>query len=181
MKHEFTDTDIGLAGASAALKGGVAPTPVSTNFLKRFLDHLPDPDDEWQECEFEDIQAGDRVRLVLKNGPLTDSPTIIEAEPHVAKAHYLAWSRHRTGSTIEASDVQAVYRIPKPVTTPDPAEHSVILVRQAGVVSHNAPAPYIWTGDVYASLDGPLNHCDPDEITDWEPADIVPKAVASNA
>jgi hypothetical protein len=145
-----------------------------TQTITRLIDdgHLQQPDsDEWQECRFEDIQPGDRVRLVLKNGPLTDSPTIIETEPHVAKAHYLGWTRHQTGSTIEASDVQAVYRIPKKIIHPDPAEHPVIILHRPNGAG-TTPVSYAWTGQHYRSFDG-QEYFSANEITDWSPAKVV--------
>lgn len=55
MKHKFTDQQIIEAFEEAELAG-------DWEAFKRFLNALPDPQDDWIECTFHDIQKGDRVK-----------------------------------------------------------------------------------------------------------------------
>jgi len=168
MRHDFSNADIGRAGASAALKGGVAPSPVSTVFLKRFLDHLPESDDDWQECGFNDFLPTDkRVKAVFAGGSIIEGTPDRRNHEHVFLVD---------GPVIHSYDDATFYRIPAPVQHPDPAEHPVIIVdtNYGGLKGRH---PFVWDGEIYAAVSGPIKHANPETITDWEPADIVPKVV----
>lgn len=139
-------------------------------------DYLQQPaTDEWVECSFEDIQKGDRVKLVCKVGQLGLSPSIVEVEPDVVSPEYITWARGNNLGVIERSDVQAVYRIPKPVQHPDPEVHAVIIVSGAYDVEWDHAYAYVSDGTGYNIVE-PINSDSrllPEAIHNWSPAKVV--------
>lgn len=147
----------------------------------------PDQQDDWQECAFEEIRKGDRVKKVL----VTESGQIHTTEG-VANYYLVAgdlrwwftekasWKDSGVDQYIARSDephggpVQVtLYRIPAPVQHPDPEQHPVILVKSTKNREHNPPEPAVAKSQgYYSTINSGLYT--PKHITDWEPAKIVP-------
>lgn len=165
MQHNYTNSELDTAvGESFDITGDAPLLDVSFNGLRKFLDALPEPQDEWEACDFEDIRKGDRVRIV-RLGRTTDFhwPVI---ETH---GTFLVLQDHTQCSNFHKA---VYYRIPAPVTHPDPMEHHII-------TCHDRENDYFWNGVTgkYMGLYDPRNLYSREDFINWSPA----KVVADNA
>lgn len=130
--------------------------------------------DDWQQCRFEDIQKGDRVKRIFTkvSGSKITKEGVAEhlvdgsiwstsCGMRLASNNYVP---HETG-------LVTLYRIPAPVTHPDPEEHPVIVIYRPNG-NGKTPVSYAWTGQHYRSFDG-QEYFSANEITDWSPAKVV--------
>ena len=132
--------------------------------LRRILDHLPSQQDEWQECAFDEIRKGDRVRMAQAGRTTDFHLPVTEAHPT-----YLVFQGGTQCSYFQKANY---YRIPAPVQHPDPEEHPV-------VINGNGTA-WFWSGlgDEYHSPERPGEY--KDRFTNWTPGEVVPKVVETN-
>jgi|SRR5690625_104213 len=132
-----------------------------------------DESDEWEPCGRSELRIGDYLRCESPYGTFTSS------EP-------IKWFRLTTqhidiefenGSCIEINTTnKTVYRKPKPIVHPDPAEHPVIIVRESTVLPKGSePQKVVYVRPYYRN---DIWNGAPETITDWEPADIVAKVIA---
>lgn len=127
--------------------------------LRTLLYHLPDQQDDWQECSWDDIlHTDERVKAEYISG------TVIEGIPDGISNNgiYLV-----DGNSIPFSTDARWYRIPAPVVAPDPAEHPVIIDEMG--------EPWFWVGldDDYHSHTRPSTFRSPSDFTFWTPAKVV--------
>ena len=164
MRHNYTNDDL-LRAATAAKDAISDPYKnVPLTYLNHFLDALPDLQDDWQECSWDDIlHTDERVKAEYFSG------TVIEGIPDGISDNgiYIV-----DGNFIPFSTDARWYRIPAPVVAPDPAEHPV-------VIDGNGTA-WFWsgTGDEYHSPERPSEY--KDRFTNWTPGEVVPKVVETN-
>lgn len=149
---------------------GWADTDMSVRdwMMGRLNAALPDQPDEWERCEFSDIRKGDRVRAefidITYEGTAVDVRDYKIAIGHNRNEILLAWKN------------PDLYRIPAPVVHPDPAVSPVIIVHESDMIlSLDAPLKMLWVGRTYRDSEYSLK---PQDITEWEPADIVAKVIA---
>src|SRR5690625_3226947 len=95
--------------------------------LRAFLEALPDQPDEWEQCRFEDVKDTDlNVRFVFDDG------SIIQGKPHMRCLTEIdLWTGYvitQVTMTAAKKGKAKIYRIPAPVTPPDPAQHQFIRV-----------------------------------------------------
>lgn len=122
-----------------------------------------DTQDDWQECAWGDVlHTDERVKAEYISG------TVIEGVPDGISDNgvYLV-----DGNLIPYSPDAKWYRIPAPVTHPDPEEHPVIVTYRPNG-NGKTPVSYAWTGQHYRSFDG-QEYFSANEITDWSPAKVV--------
>ena len=156
-------------GVSQEVTGDDYILEVSFEGIRAFLNALPEPQDDWIECAFEDIQKGDRVRIVTENFYTEyDHPVLEVGQTSICSTILFA-----CGTRAFLDDYNALYRIPAPVVTPNPAEYPVILVTAADRVAYDQPEPHVWDGEAYSALDRALSYLMPTQITDWSPAKVV--------
>ena len=165
MKHGFTDDQIVDAKHAAAKnlsRDWISGFDVTD--IRAILDALPEPEiDEWQECGFKELHATDkRVKAVFIGGSIIEGTPDRRNEEHVFLVD---------GPVIHSYDDATFYRIPKPVTPPDPAENPVIIIYRPNG-NGKTPVTYAWTGQHYRSFDG-NEYFSAQEITDWTPAKVV--------
>lgn len=185
MQHEYTEQQLDHAmGASHDITGDDDILEVSFEGIRAFLNSLPEPDpqDDWEACEFADIRKGDRVKEVVNHGHGT-----IEAIEGVAHfkapgiGGHLAWKPRGSVYQLALDDHESdshkvtLYRIPAPVVAPDPVEHPVIYVRDSDIVNF-VPKIMVWYRDAYVAGRQGLS---PEQITDWQQIDPA-KVVADN-
>lgn len=130
---------------------------------EKFISALPEPQQDWQECTWDDIlHTDERVKAEYISG------TVIEGIPDGISDNgiYLVDSNF-----IPFSTDARWYRIPAPVVAPDPAEHPVVLVRESVNTKYDKPIPMIWDGGEF--YESPKTSLHISTITDWEPAKVV--------
>ena len=161
---KYTDEQINEAIMLANQTGRVYSW--ETEMYRNVIKHLPTPaSDEWIECAFEDIQKGDRVRMVQAGRTTDFHLPVIEAHP----THLVLQDNTQCSNFHKA----VYYRIPAPVQPPDPDNNPVILVREVHGKTYDPPVVAIVRDSstqnhpvyVYAAF--------PDYITDWSPARVV--------
>lgn len=136
---------------------------------EKFISALPEPQQDWQECTWDDIlHTDERVKAEYISG------TVIEGIPDGISDEGI----HLVGSNFMPNSTDARwYRIPAPVVAPDPAEHPVILIHRSSGIKHVPPAVAItrknnMTDDIhYVFKDYGVQS--PADITEWEPAKVV--------
>jgi hypothetical protein len=164
MKHEFTDEQIYTAkhlAASRMNRDWISRFNVKD--IRAFLDALPEPEsDEWQECRFEDVQKGDRVKVVDTHE--AGDKTAYEGDVLQVSKDLVMTAHHPLHSVYNSK----WYRIPAPVQHPDPAEHPAIVVIEADCFKGQDPQVLVWTGGKYENDSWMF---DEDDITDWLPID----------
>lgn len=174
MKQEFTDDQIIEAKNVAAYN-------TSREWISRFnvvdiraiLEALPEPEqDEWEACAFEDIQKGDRVRLVQAGRTTDFHLPVIETHP----THLVLQDNTQCSNFHKA----LYYRIPAPVVHPDPLHDLTILVHGAYGNQYKFPTAYTSDGSAYNIVGLGDTRILPEDITEWEPAKVVPKVVADD-
>ena len=148
---------------------------VATFWNKRHA--LPDPQDDWQECTFEDIQKGDRFKVEHANWSYEGQVKWIDAE--------VICYDPRFGTAITPQNIDdmrgiTLYRIPAPVVHPDPEDHPVIVnvaVHKPGTNSTHRYDYATWdVGEYYDcwSNDGKYYGAwRPSAIVEWSPAKVV--------
>ena len=172
MRHEYDDEQINDASRTAANYGSCGE--LHSNYLRRFLDALPEPDpqDDWQQCSWGDISHTDeRVKAEHTSG------TIIEGVPDGISDNgvYLV-----DGNLIPYSPDAKWYRIPAPVQHPDPEEHPVIAnvaVHKPGTNSTHRYDYATWDiGEYYDCWSNEGKYYGawrPSAIVEWSPAKVV--------
>lgn len=183
MKHEFTDEQIFESNKIAARTTG-------RDWISRFnlrdvraiLDALPEPDqqDDWQECAFEDIQKGDRVKKVTTKEGTTET---LEGTASQRLGKYTkSWANDQDRLIFDnhefCDQLVRYYRIPAPVVAPNPAEHPVITIKAINGEPIDAPGNAMFWGGHYRY--GYDDMTIAEDITDWEPAKVVPKNFEGN-
>lgn len=143
------------------------------NDVRAILDALPEPaTGDWQECRFEEIQKGDRVRWVNPHNEDNESYEIIVH--NVGNEERVLYSKTNSyyfppGAVLD--------RIPAPVQHPDPAEHPVLLVHDTTRRVSLGGMTGVLQGDgsyaIYRSTNDIWGYLPPDEITDWSPGKVV--------
>ena len=162
---KYTDDQINEAIMLANQTGKVYVW--ETEMYRNVIKHLPDQQDDWQECKFADIRTGDRVRWEVPASEDKESYEIIVR--HLSEEPRVLYSN--TGS-YHFPDGVILYRIPAPVTPPDPAEHPYIKCVHRDGSEYDLGAS---NGRVYSLFkDGRLLvQVAPHEITYWTPAKVV--------
>lgn len=173
MKHEFTDEQIFESNKIAARTTGRDwISRFNLRDVRAFLDALPEPDpqDDWQECWFNDFHPTDkRVKAVFIGG------SIIEGTPDRRNSEHVFLV---DGPVIHSYDDATFYRIPEPVQHPDPEVNRVVFVHATAQQRYDSlqeyPSPVFhfhwsdnkWRGDISTVLDT-------EDILEWEPAKVV--------
>lgn len=165
---KYTDDQINEAVMLANQTGKVYVW--ETEMYRDVIKHLPDQQDDWQECKFADIRRNDRVRWEVPASEDKESYEIIVR--HLSEEPRVVYSN--TGS-YHFPDGVILYRIPAPVTPPDPAEHPVIIVHKELAYDFtqtpDGGQAMMWNGDTYENADYEF-FCK--DITDWTPAKVTP-------
>lgn len=143
--------------------------------LQAFLQHRaahPRQQDDWQECTFDAVKDIDEMVLFeFKNG------SKIQGRPE--------W-RNKTDIHLWVGDIllevalrdaekgkATIYRKPKKIVHPDPAEHPVILIpRYNGVDRDPHLTPVVWDGRYYKTVNE-TEYFSAKDITNWTPAKVV--------
>ena len=175
MKHEFTDKQITTAANKSLFHYGEYNSErgyswsMTAESLRSFLNALPEPQDDWEECTFEDIQKGDRVRMVQAARTTDFHLPVIETHP----THLVLQDNTQCSNFHKA----VYYRIPAPVQPPDPDNNPVILVREVHGKTYDPPVVAIVrdssTQNHPVYVYGDNGSAFPDYITDWSPAKVV--------
>lgn len=165
---KYTDEQINEAIMLANQTGRVYSW--ETEMYRNVIKHLPTPaSDEWIECAFEDIQKGDRVRMVQAGRTTDFHLPVIEAHP----THLVLQDNTQCSNFHKA----VYYRIPAPVVHPDPKKHPVILVHEASGITRNPPvvalSARIPETERYRYVFSGYGAQWPSDITEWEPAKVV--------
>lgn len=151
------------------------PGPVyawELSMYKKVIDALPEPQDEWEACAFEDIRKGDRVKR-------------IHTHPNGERAIFEGTATSGTNSVWDGQTVMSLatacddlpredqvsvtlFRIPAPVVHPDPMEHHII-------TCHDRENDYFWNGVTgkYMGLYDPRNLYSREDFINWSPAKVV--------
>lgn len=175
MQHNYTNSELDTAvGESYDITGDAPLLDVSFNGLRKFLDTLPEPQDDWVECEFEDIRKGDMVRMVQVGRTTDFHLPVIETHP----THLVLQDNTQCSNFHKA----VYYRIPAPAQHPDPAvqryivdhdDNNMLYQSYVGVSTQEADHMYY----------SPQNYLGvaPENFTNWSEAVIkVPKEVADS-
>lgn len=178
MRHEFTDDQIIDAKHAAARhmsRDWISRFNVKD--IRAFLNALPEPQDDWEECAFEDIQKGDLVKWFYRDKDRENTC--------IGVAHRLAYTNEawvtESGAIVADISVQGqYYRIPAPVQHPDPLHDLTILVHGAYGNQYKFPSAYTSDGSAYNIVGLGDTRILPEDITEWEPAKVVPKVVADD-
>ncbi|NWN89206.1 MAG: hypothetical protein HLX51_11815 [Micrococcaceae bacterium] len=144
---------------------------------KKFIDALPDQPDDWQECTFEEICTGDQIKTRRRGVTSVYEHPVVSTYRSGPLGRRISLER---GGLHPDSDT-TFYRIPAPVVHPVPAEHPVIIVQNANNICWMARPAYWDSGtQEYVFQDAACTGFSPSEITEWEPASIVPKKVVED-
>lgn len=154
---EYTDKQL-----SYALINSDYDRFLTVSSLRAILDALPDPQDEWQQCRFEDIRKGDRVKVVRLNGDLYEA-TVTGVGKDLIQSKFAHFYPEYASAT---------YRIPAPAVNPTPEAHPVIIVRGTEYGALDVATPMIHDGGGF--YESPKGSYKADIITDWSPAKVVP-------
>lgn len=190
MKHDYTEGElfkaIIYASENESLRivtdnGDTVISYGAVYSLQRILQALPDREhaDDWQECKFEDIRKGDRVKRSENRLFYTNS----QEGAALRKNEYGDWFITPLGHILKEDDTNediTLYRIPAPVVPPDPEEHPLIIVKNYETSTDffkeitacwraSERYPERWA---YRALDG-MYTLHLDKITEWEPAKVV--------
>lgn len=137
------------------------------SFMMSKLDSAMTPQDDWQECGFNDFRPTDkRVKAAFIGG------SIIEGTPDRRNSEHVFLV---DGPVISSHDDATFYRIPAPVVHPDPTECPVIYAKDSDIVNF-VPKIMVWYRDSYVAGWQGLS---PEQITDWQQIDPA-KVVADN-
>ena len=174
MKQEFEPHVIAEAvEKSYQISGDLPMLDVSINGLRAFLDALPEPQDDFQRggviLDTDDVRKGDRVLIMnLANNLYEVTVTAIDERAIIWK-----------GSSITKSSIDRIYLMDRPVQHPDPKKHPVILVHEASGITRNPPvvalSARIPETERYRYVFSGYGAQWPSDITEWEPADVVPR------
>lgn len=143
------------------------------DMFKQFLDHLPVPHDDLhvgdiEVIDIEDVLEGDRVLVRTKNNSL------YQVYVKTNHDHAMSWVE----GMLTYNEIKRVYLVDRPIQHPDPAEHPVIIVNESTVLpTGSEPQKVIFVRPYYRN---DIWAAEPETITKWEPADIVPKVVETN-
>lgn len=171
MRHEYTDIEMTAAADIAVTQTSSTYSAVGLPYLRAFLDALPEPQDDWQQCTFEDVSMFDESVLFV-----FDDGTKVQGKPYSRnKTDIYMWVGD-LAYVISLRDVKkgkaTIYRKPKKIDHPNPAEHPVIIVHLHNGVKETKRA-FVWNGESYGCLDGPHSFLAPHQITEWSPAKVV--------
>lgn len=167
---EYTDDQINEAIMLANQTGAVYAW--ETEMYRNVIECLPKPQDDWQECTFDDIRKGDRVKRVytFPNGSVGASEGIAAKKEPGFAAHW-RWVDQDgliLGISSDNNDPHVTFsRIPAPVVHPDPSEHPAIYVKDSHIVNF-IPKIMVWYREAYVAGRQCLF---PKQITDWHPVD----------
>jgi hypothetical protein len=130
-------------------------------------DALPEPDDDWQECGFNDFLPTDkRVKAVFAGGSIIEGTPDRRNHEHVFLVD---------GPVIHSYDDATFYRIPAPVQHPDPAQHPVIL--DPHTTDDEVFDYAVWDAEdfylCYTHEGEYMRGAEPSEITKFTPAKVV--------
>ena len=186
MKHKFTDTQLRQAVADY-LEDAEVDLSISAlgeffwtqqvKSLRKMLDALPEPDDEWQVCTIDQIRKGDRVRWQDPGMEDTCTYEIIADHTEAEDPGWILFSRTESYYFPPGAVVD---RIPAPVQHPDPLSDLAILVHGAYGRHFENPTAYISDGGAYNIVGLGDSRIYPHDINEWEPAKVVPKVVETN-
>ena len=154
MKHNYSNADIRRATVFAGLDVHAAD-------IRLILDALPEPTtDDWQECRFEDIRKGDRVKVVDTHE--AGDQTVYEGDVVQVSKGLVMTAHHQLHSVYNSK----WYRIPAPLQHPDPAEHKYILDVDGDL--------WIWSKSQGKYVEPEtLVQSAPAEFDEWSPAKVV--------
>ena len=178
MKHEFTDSEIANAADQAVDATTSHYRNISIEYHKAFLDALPEPkQDDFQRggviLDTYDVRKGDRV-LIMNFANNLYEVTVTHVDENA-----IFWK----GSSITKSQIDRIHLLDRPVQHPDPKKHPVILVHEASGITRNPPvvalSARIPETERYRYVFSGYGAQWPSDITEWEPADVVPR-VADN-
>lgn len=169
MQHNY-DTDHLKAAHRVAAKQININELHTTKYLAAFLDALPEPEnDDWQECSFEEIRKGDRVRV------RDDEGNFLEFTVKYIGEKRLYWQQKYYDDHISFDYVNGIWRLPRPVQHPDPVKHPVIFVHKysyedGGEQTFFDPLAMIWNGTYYEAEKARFL---PQAIVEFTPAKVV--------
>ena len=155
---KYTDEQINEAIMLANQTGRVDSW--ETEMYRNVINHLPTPaSDDWVECAFEDIQKGDRVRMVQAGRTTDFHLPVIETHP----THLVLQDNTQCSNFHKA----LYYRIPAPVQHPDPDKDLVIFDGDGSIWFRSG----YW--DEYHSPTDFTYFKHPTDFTEWKPAKVV--------
>ena len=167
---KYTDDQINEAIMLANHTGKVYAW--ETEMYRDVIDYLPDADNEWEPSNVTYVRKGDRVRWTVPGCEDNESYEIVVA----AVTNQDGVVLHSETRTYYFPPGSVVDRIPAPVDHPNPAEHPVILIREA-VVKHDPPVVAIAMRERVCNeliyVFGEYGALSPTKITDWSPAKVV--------
>jgi hypothetical protein len=161
--EQYTTGDILEAMKAADLIGTVYD-------FRQFLNHLPEPDDEWEQCTIDQIRKGDRVRW---QDPGMEDICTYEIIASHTEAEDPGWILFSNTESYYFPPGAVVDRIPAP--HPDPKEHAVIIVSGAYDRDWMDSYAYVSDGAEYNIIE-PVNSESrllPEAIHNWKPAKVV--------
>ena len=161
-------------GVSQEVTGDDYILEVSLEGIRAFLNALPEPQDDWEQCTIDQIRKGDRVRWQV---PDIEDICIYEIVASHTKRADPGWFLFSDHECYHFPPGAVVDRIPG-AQHPDPAQHPVIIVHKTGTVIWDERPAY-WNPEEreYVFQGAFCTAFLPGEITEWEPASIVPKVV----
>ena len=167
MIHNFTDDQIISAIRKMPMITDHNEYVAKWEFdmFSQFLDALPEPQDEWQPCRFEDIRKGDRVQY--------ETPDALIKPKHPVLRNFGDDLGFVGGMKVWDHPDVKWYRIPAPVQHPDPEKHPVIIVHESNPAVYDYPLEMMWDGgNCYESPKVALHV---KSITRFTPAKVVPE------
>ena len=146
---------------------------LTVSSLRAILNALPEQQQDWEACAFEDIQKGDRFKVEHANWSYEGQVKWIDAE--------VICYDPRFGTAITPQNIDdmrgiTLYRIPAPVVHPDPAQHQFIRVDGKDYEAIPESGRYKLLGPGLATV----HVINRENITEWTELELVPKEVADN-
>lgn len=149
--------------------------------LRAFLRALPDQADAWQKCEFSEYRTGDYLKSENDHSIYESKSPIHSAKVENFEARF----RFEDGSAFKASlDASTFYRIPAPITRPNPEQYPIILAYEwetdDGLVRNPFNSDLFEWNDQTNNYQGKWNALTPEIITDWDPLEIASKEMTAD-
>lgn len=181
---EYTDEELALAlhAATYVRSGSIdinhdtsqAPRQIHTSLLsdlRAILKHLPKPQDDWQDVtDIRQIRRGDMLKNETENA-------LIAYKYAVKRVNLSDYIVHLDNDELVFwHDNHTYYRIPAPVTPPDPALHQFIRVdgKDYKAIPESGRYQLLEAGLATVHV---INR---ENITEWTELELVPKEVADN-
>lgn len=143
--------------------------------LEYILDHASKLD--MYQTDWDIPQKGDLVRIEFQAGDVYEG-VVTERKNGLLVTPRFVFTDEPMNSSDQPMKGNALFY--RPATRhPDPAKSPVILVREIlftqpfHLQRFASPVPFVWDGDQYASLNGPLMKLQPKDITDWSQGRIT--------